>query len=303
MSKPFVVALLAVAGCVPSAEAGGEASTPYSCEGLVAKRQIARVDGALITPWRELAEAPVIDTFWVARVQAQSSVALPAAITTEERVRLQYQMLRVAEHIDNYRHTYPWSAWRTTHESVLAAIHKVAPTAFELDALGAGAHPQVSAILGDNITERATKTCAEGNSIHARNFHGSLAFRPLRAGSTRALVSQIVAFDTEGKPHITPLVEGMELRLGEDTSSPACVIQAADNGVLELAEREDIHEHAPFVVRRGDDGVGCNQCHRGPNTMRARDLNAFETIEIDRARDAQVHELANARWLRLTAQQ
>jgi hypothetical protein len=115
----------------------------------------------------------------------------------------------------------------------------------------------------------------------------------------RALVAQLVAFDPAGAPHVTPLVDGIELRLGDAVSSPACVIHAGDDGTLWTATHASLEEHPPFVTRRGN-GVGCVRCHQDGNAMNARDLTAAETTKIDVLRDHQVDELARAMWAQLS---
>ena len=307
MTSPLaLLALLALlAGCsVPSAEAGSDSvkSTAYSCAGIASAHQVADVDPDVVGPWRAFARDPILDGTWVARVRAQTNVRLPV-LGTEARVRLQHELLIVAERLDRRRRDHPeWKAWANAHAAVVDLIQRVAPRADELVALGDGAHPRVASILGPTagITERATRTCAGGNSVHAAHAGGKLAYRPLRAGDTRALVAQIVAFDADGNPHITPLVDGIELRLGDSTSAPACVVEAGADGVLRPVALAELHAHPPFVVRTGD-GVGCVGCHRNANAMGARDIAGAELVKVDSARDAQVQALATGLWSRLVA--
>lgn len=301
-----VLAMLVVAaGCsVSSARADLDSSTPYSCEAITPRPQIAPVDPEIVAPWHELATIAVLDQAWLARVREVARRRLPPAMTTEERVRLQHQLLRIAERIDGYRrdpaHRWAW-AWHQAHIEVMRLVRATAPSPGELAALGDGTRPRVSPILGKEVTERATQTCGSGQSIHVIVNRGLLAFRPLRAGATRALVAQLVAFDTEGTPHITPLVSGMELRLGDELSSPACVVHAADDGTLQPVALAAIHEQRPFVARSGS-GVGCVGCHGEGNSMNARDLTRAAAAEIDVLRDRQVEHLAGQLWARLSEQ-
>lgn len=303
MSKSL--ALIVLAGCsVPAAEAGWNESqntTPYSCEGVVVAPQMARVESAIVKPWRELADESVTVP-WLMRVLRQAKEKLPSLMTVE-RVRLQHHLLVIANKLDTARRTESTSTmWRTGHAQIIALIRAQAPTATELELLGDGVRPQVSAVLGPTtaIVERATQSCGSGHSVHVAKNGGLLQFRPLRSGDTQALVAQLVAFDTDGKPHVTPLVEGIEMRLGNEVSSPACVIQAADDGTLYAAAHDQVIEHRPFVQKRGE-GLGCVQCHGTANSMSARDLDAFETEKVDRLRDRQVDEMATRMWSRLTA--
>lgn len=296
----FRLLVIALAACSSTrAESDRPNFTPYRCDGIVAAPQNGSVDPAIVAPWRALATSGSYDEAWAARV-FWHSVERPARLSIGERVHLQHQLIVVARRLDGLRRSNRESeVYRAAHRSVMQLVRDTAPTADDLALLGDGVEPDVAAILGDSITERATSTCAGGNSIHVRRNDGLLAFRPLRAGTTRALVAQLVAFDTDGKPHITPLVEGMELRLGNELSSPACVIQARPDGTLYPAQLGEIEEHAPFVRLHGD-GVGCVKCHYQPNTMNARDLTADETRTIDIARTEQVEQLAAGVWKSLT---
>jgi len=189
---------------------------------------------------------------------------------------------------------------RVARLAIIALVRATAPTADELAALGDGAQPRVMPILGPagGITQRATQSCGSGNSIHVFYNDGLLAFRPLRAGTTRALVAQLVAFDRDGHAHVTPLVESIELRLGDSETAPACVVEAGDDGALRPAQLGALHARPPFVVR-ADDGVACSNCHTGANTMQARDIAGDELARIDAARTQQVDRLAVGLWRRL----
>ena len=300
MSKLSLLALALAACSSAHAETDPVRSTPYSCDGIGVGHQVATVEPAIVTPWRALLAEHETDAAWVRRAHVLAVSRLPVALGTDERVRLQHELIEVTRRLDGLRREPKAFEARAAHGAVVALIKRTAPTVAELAALGNGNDPDVSAVLGIDITERATKTCAGGNSIHVRKNDGLLAFRPLRSGTTRALVAQLVAFDTEGHPHITPLVDGMELRLGNEMNSPACVIQSRPDGTLYPAQHAQIEEHGPFVHRQGA-GVGCLNCHYDANAMNARDLAVDEVATIDIARNRQVEELADREWKSLTA--
>ena len=287
--------LLALAGC-SSANASEITGTTYSCDAIAIAAQPA-ADHGVVGPWRALADARDADAPWIGRVQALASTPLPA-LDVAERVRLQHQLLRVARRIESGRDDNPaWRGWEPARAAVVAAIRAVAPTTGELAKLGDGAHPAITAVLGTSITERRTSGCTTGSLQHVSAAHGLLAFRPLRAGATRALVAQLVAIDRDGAPHITPLVDEIELRVGDDTAaSPACVVAAGDDGVLRTVAHAELHDH-PFVTRRGD-GVGCVDCHGGTRT-RGVDVAADAVPDLDRARTRQVERLAGELWTEL----
>ena len=229
--------------------------------------------------------------------RAVAHVEVPRGVA--DRVRVQHELLRVAQYLA-YAGDAVQLAPAYLESLVMQQVRAVAPTAAELAALGASRHPRVEGVLGGELTDRATRSCVAGRLVHVAAFHGLLAFRPLRAGSTRALVAELVAFDTDGAPHITPLVDGMELRLGDDTAAPACVVHADSDGALRPVPHDEIEDRPPFVAREGT-GVGCKHCHRDANTMNARDLLVDEVAGIDRGRDAQVRELALQTWAMLAA--
>lgn len=282
--------LVILAATAAVANASPHRATRYSCEGISLATQAPETDAAVIRPWRTLAQLPV-DAWWVMLVEVTAARELPA-LDLETRVRLQHYMLVVANKTPGSQ--------RKAQRAVVALIKRIAPTAGELERLGSGAKPAVTAVLGPRelIIERATQSCGSGNSIHAAVFGGLLAFRPLRVGATRALVAQLVAIDRDGKPHVTPLVDAVEMRLGNDVSAPACVVEAGDDGVLRVASHHELVDKPPFVVRNHE-GVGCVNCHSTDNAMLARDITGAELARVDALRDAQVAELASGMWQRL----
>lgn len=296
MSKSLLLIVSsALAGC-QAASASEVRSTPYSCDAITPSVQVASSDPAVIAPWRALATASATDLSWVLRVKRLARSEIETEMSTDTRVRLQHQMLRVASRLTNAERIAP--TFKANVRRILEArMRALAPTVDELATLGSGALPAVHPILGpaETLVERATATCGSGSLKHVSHNGGLLAFRPLRAGTTRALVAQLVAFDRDGTPHITPLVEGIELRTGNDVSSPACVVEGGDDGILRTATHAEFTEHGPFVQRAGS-GIGCINCHRAPNTMNARDIAGAELAEIDAARNGQVTRLAAEFW-------
>ena len=251
----------------------------------------------MVALWRGLVDAKHGDPAFATGAIALATVRIPV-FGTEEQVRLQHQLLRAARRLRTLRDTHRNEAiYPRAHAAVLGVIARTAPAAAALDALGASALPEVAAILGvaSGVTQRSTRTCGSGNSIHTQANHGLLAFRPLRAGTTRSLVAQLVAIDALGHPHITPLVDHMELRLGNAKRSPACIVEAGDDGVLRTVTRDELGDHSGFVTRTGS-GVACASCHYDAGAVGARDLDAFETANVDALRDRQVVQLATTMW-------
>jgi|SRR5688572_5856284 len=292
------------------AQAGGRAAvtTPYSCSDITVAPQRARANAALIAPWRELATATRTDAVWLAKLYAQLSRKLPD-ITTEERVWLQHYLLRISERLAGRIELPAWAQWladQFTSDAfadertqarlrVVALVRAIAPTTEEIAALGAGDKPAVAPVLGNELVQRATVTCGTGSLVHVAVHHGLLAFRPLRAGNTRALVSQLVAFDRDGTPHVTPIVEGIEMRQSDDGRSNACVVRAGADGTLHAEHYEALVEHPPFVLKHGP-GVTCINCHFAPDSLGVRDISGDELRRIDALRAKQVTDLAGHLW-------
>jgi hypothetical protein len=295
MPKVFgYVAVVALAIAAPSTRASAD-STPYDCSALHVAAVPSGGGARAIAAWRELAEARELDAGWAMRVFVDA-LATPPDLSVEARVRVQHQLVAIAKRLVG--RDEPTTAFALG--VVVGLVRASAPTAAELAALGDPASPRVAAVLGprDAIAQRATNTCGEGNSIHAHRFQGEFAFRPLRVGTTHALVAQLVAFDRDGVPHATPLVEQIELRLGDDVDAPACVVAARDDGALRAMPFDELHEHRPFVVRAGDgsERLTCGGCHTSPDAMGARDIAGDELARVDALRGRQLERLATQRW-------
>ncbi|HEY5926421.1 MAG TPA: hypothetical protein VIV11_32265 [Kofleriaceae bacterium] len=311
MTKRLGLLLLLVASVAHAGRRGGAPiATPYSCGDITVAPQTARVDSAVMAPWRALATAKQTGPAWLMAVHAQLSRKLPR-ITTEERVWLQHYLLQINQRLDGSIELPAWAQWlkeqlaadpygdarERARLRVVTLVRAIAPTAAQIAALGDGAQPAVAPVLGTALTQRATVTCGSGTLVHVAVHSGLLAFRPLRAGNTRALVSQLVAFDRDGQPHVTPIVDAIEMRQSDDGRSNACVVRAGDDGTLHAEHFDELVEHPPFVMKTGT-GVGCIGCHFAPDSLGARDINGDELRRIDALRAQQVTELATHFWLR-----
>jgi len=261
-------------------------ATPYRCEGVRSGERTGN-DPELIGMWQQCAHAATLDDHWANEVLSMPE-GLPTPQSLEERVRVQHAALEIAR-----RSAGGTGRVKMAHDFAVAYAAKIAPTAAELEKLGE--YPRLQGVLGDAVVERATQTCGSGNSIHVAVNGGLFAFRPLRAGTTRALVAQLVAFDGKGHPHVTPFVEAIEMRLGDAVDAPACVVESFPDGALRPERLDRIEQRPPFVMRSGE-GVGCNGCHSSSNAMNARDIAGAELVKIDQLRTEQVEKLAEGFW-------
>ena len=303
----YLAGLAAITAISFGVSSGGNAapwsdnSTRYRCDGIAGA--IAQPgNAAAIAPLRAIARPTRVDAAYLDSVAAaldRSARESRGDLTTADRVRLQHELLTIADALQPRLHELG-SHGEHVYGRVMAYVRSIAPTASAIAALGAAEHPALSGFLGGEVVERATRSCGSGRLFHARAADGLLAYRPLRGDESRAIVAQLVAFDDAGVPHVTPLVETIELRRGNDIDAPACVVHAGDDGVLHPLTLSEISTTGDRFVRRVDDGVGCRGCHHGENTMGARDLSAEELPAIDAARYGYVHDLATSTWDRLS---
>ena len=157
----------------------------------------------------------------------------------------------------------------------------------------------LESVLGSSATwvERATDACGSGPLVHERVAGGGLAFRPIRSGATHALVAQLVHVDTSGAPHITGLIDSVELRVGRDSDATACVLGVDEGSLAGGAPRlrtKSIDElpRTVFMRRAGDGQLGCVSCHEDHQAQGARDLlDPAERAEIMGARERLLNRL------------
>jgi hypothetical protein len=133
-------------------------------------------------------------------------------------------------------------------------------------------------------------------------FHDTMefftqAFRPVRSKAMPAVISQMVAVDTEWKVHVTPIVGRIELREDLTLGAPACVgkLDAArlrcEGGRVQPVP-EDRLPHNVFVRRIGAGLVDCNRCHAAPDTH--ANLVDLAAAEQDRLRERRARFLGEA---------
>jgi hypothetical protein len=205
----------------------------------------------------------------IERVVAQSTVLL-----------LSIRALRIGESWAGFLHA-PVRRCRRSHLRLAAAgsrlVRKLALPAAELARLGEWPSPPVEDLIGaaKGWVEKQTRTPL----MHDERVAFTRLFHPVRSGEIRAIFSQVVAIDSDGRPHLTPIVEDLELRRGLRSRSPACalVLDASRLGcppaarlrpvVLERQENPDAFSIWPGTV-------ACNSCH-GPG-LDVADLPAAE---------------------------
>jgi hypothetical protein len=218
-----------------------------------------------------LAESAALSSA-LARAEAMD----PATVSTLDRIVIQNTALGAAIRLGDGAGAAPVAK---------RVVERFALPAAELDALGTAPWPALDLWIGprEAWVDRKGETCGDGRLLlHDRVFRGARTFRPLRVGGRRALVSQLVAIDTEGRPHVTPVVGQIELRRGLGPGAAACVIEIApealregDAGGLRPMELDELAS-TTFVHRVGEGQVGCIGCHGGGGIGDFADVPAAE---------------------------
>ncbi len=236
-------------------------STPYSCDFLPAQALPAERPRS---PFSEVIDtlaglAHHADAEVLAAVVRRAAGLEAAGLGIRQRIILQNQLLQVT-----------WAAEQSsaTLEDARRLAGRLALPGVLLEALGSEPERGLDSFLGPRAgwIERRGVTCGSSRLLHEWRYGGTLAFRPVRTEALRALVAQRVAVDVEGVPHLTPLVDHVEVRGRLDADVPACVLEfdARAQAVgaaagLRMMGLDEVHRD-PFVFKRGD-GVGCLVCH------------------------------------------
>ncbi|MCC6993161.1 MAG: hypothetical protein IT370_00900 [Deltaproteobacteria bacterium] len=256
-----IVILLAVSVRLAGASTTPRPSTPYACDflpaqTLPAERPRSRFSDVIDTLAGLAYHA---DSQALAAVVEQATALEAAGLGLRQRIILQNQLLQVT-----------WAAEQSsaTLENARRLAGRLALPGLLLQALGSEPERGLDSFLGPRAgwIERRGETCGSSRLLHEFRYGGTLGFRPVRTATLRALVAQRVAVDVEGVPHLTPLVDHVEVRGRLDADVPACVLEfdARAQAVgaaagLRAMGLDEVHGDA-FVFRRGD-GVGCLACH------------------------------------------
>jgi hypothetical protein len=138
--------------------------------------------------------------------------------------------------------------------------------------------------------------------MHASLNMDMMYFRPVLAGTTRAVIGQLIAFDTAGAAHLTPIISDLEMRASAEPTSAACVMEldlvdllCAPPGIRVVDPTT--HPTTHFFRRTTSGELECNGCHDA-NTfpiVAETDAPALIASEIERALAAAKSAVAAAR--------
>lgn len=276
----------------------------YDCGSLPAGGAELATD-PLLASLAHLVEKP--EPWLAASVLAYAESIDPESLDLETRLLAQNLLFRYAKVAassqvwsSKLRETIPMKGARVPAPRAARLVLKFAPDASVFDAIGTEPDPTVESWLGprEGWTERSTSFCSDGNLLlHDQILDGLVAFRPVRSGETRALLGQIIAFDSDGRAHVTPIVERVEMRRSLAVDAPACVAHldlASAGSPRIVADVEALHPDT-FVFRDGE-GVGCAGCHSRNDVFRATDVPDVTAAQalLD-ARRGRVEKLATDR--------
>jgi len=205
---------------------------------------------------------------------AGMSALVPDTLPTSVRVAAQNAALRIA---------FDCTDDPGLARSALAEVERLAMPAGQLQRLGSeptGLGPW----LGPPQQWRAR---ARGELASLHSAIGPHAHYRMIEGRHRAIVHQLVAIDTTGAPHITPIVGQLELRASDAADAPACIAEL-DVAALgcghddALVAIDAAHPSTHFFQRKADGSVGCNDCHSSSTFPIVADSRAPELESAER---------------------
>jgi hypothetical protein len=278
----------------------------YDCSGLPFEVATAACDDTP-TPLSRLVEASENDPFartegpddadwalWRDAVRVAKTID-PSSLSVEERVVAQNAALRMGVRSIGGRES---DARNDIARDCARLVQRLALPAGTLVDLGDAPTPEVDQWLGPRdrwIDKRPFLRPLMHDSV----FAYSMAFRPLQAGHVRAMMGQLVAVDTDGLAHVTPLVGKIELRRGHAHVAPACVLvrdpRLARCGVPAGLRAVLSLDHLPkntFFHRVAPGRVGCEACHAGSSPLNLGLYDAGDALE--QMRDRRVSFLSSA---------
>jgi hypothetical protein len=281
---------------VADPEAAGSRSsgeTPYDCAGIRRARvrfpvRVSAVTADVVAAAHPEEPEPPEQSEQLLDALRAAEALDPETASTFERVVLQNTALTVAVR----------GVWVDTAARV---ARRFSLPAEELESLGMAPARELDGWIGprERWVDRKGGACGDGRLLlHDRFFHGLRAFRPLRVGNRRVLVSQLVALDTEGQPHLTPVIGQIEIRRGLGPDAAACVVElsadALRSGAASGLRVRDVNDlgRSRFVGQVGARSVGCVACHDGHGPGDFEDVAAEERLPLRANRTAASLKLA-----------
>jgi hypothetical protein len=228
-----------------------------------------------------------------AAIDGAAKLPIDAKLVAEARIVLQNAALRIAVYASRERQT-------ALVRAALALADKLALPASTLVKLGRDPLG-VQHWLGPIATWRH-RDRRNAMMLHAGLNLEMMYFRPVLVGTKRAVFGQLLAFDTGGKPHLTPIVDDLEMRASVDPASVACVaeLDLADllcSRIGLVAVEPASHPQTHFFRRTASGEIECNDCHTAESfpLVPEGEASALIATEIERALAAAKQAVDTAR--------
>jgi hypothetical protein len=194
------------------------------------------------------------------------------------------------------------SATAELRRESIRVVQKMALPASELTAMGTDAAPEVRAWLGDPSGWQDLRSSFK-TPLHELGYARTKSVRPVIVGDMLANVGQLVAIDTEWKPHITPLVGSLEIRRpykGENVTVCAASLDVgwlrcgAPAGLRTFApESESLDPQAPVMFRTDQARIPCRGCHLTSGRPKSMVVSPEEgRLEVENRRASLVADVA-----------
>ncbi|HWO20199.1 MAG TPA: hypothetical protein VNO30_15630 [Kofleriaceae bacterium] len=192
-----------------------------------------------------------------AAIDGAAKLPIDDKLAAEARIVLQNAALRIAIYASREQQA-------ALVRAALALADKLALPASTLDRLGRDPLG-LQHWLGPMATWRH-RDRRNAMTLHAGLNLQMMYFRPVLAGTKRAVFGQLLAFDTAGKPHLTPIVDDLEMRASADPESVACVaeldlVDLLCSRIGLVVVEPASHPQTHFFRRTASGEVECNDCH------------------------------------------
>ena len=249
-----------------------EIGVPYDCAGLEQPD-----DHCAATPGWVVALHALGNSFQPPKGEGPSAedcqrahAALDAALTSQETLTLEERIVAQNGALRLYGPQNCDAHMPGLADKARRVVRHLAPGAKALGTLGEAPFSDLEMWLGSPSTwiDRQTKHLL---LMHDQHEFFTRRFRPIETQDRRAIFGQLVAIDSSGDAHLTPIVSRVELRRSKAPDAPACVgklvperLRCAKGRLLprplaQLTENQ-------FITKVGDDRVECDRCHDSPAT-------------------------------------
>jgi hypothetical protein len=194
------------------------------------------------------------------------------------------------------------SATAELRRQSIQVVQKMALPAQELVSMGSDPVPEVRAWLGDPSVWQDLRS-RNKVPLHELGYARTKAVRAVIVGDMLANVGQLVAIDTEWKPHITPLVGSLEIRRPYKAENVTVCAASLDVGWLRCGapaglrtfapETDSLDPQAPVMFRTDQARIPCRGCHLGSGRPKSMEVSIEEgRVEVQNQRASLLADVA-----------